>query len=425
MAHGLTMTGAIDWYIGKLLGVPKNSASAQLRLVCSVCFASAFLNNTPIVALMIPIVLRWAKTIRISAQQLLIPMSYGTIMGGTCTLIGTSTNLVLAGMLEEKHGIEISLFDITPYGVPVALMGIAYLIIFGPILLPGRRSGSGGSPFDGDEILLGARITPWSPAAGRSVKRSGLRDTGGLYLVSVWRAATGNTHRAVGPEFVLNVNDVIYFSGLIEGFGEFCHEHGLDLLTNESLEAVDVAQDPVDDNTVTSPLMASLSQEDGNTIGSPNRALRSPRRNSVEDEHLRCINHMTGMNFDILTLSARCKIHSHVFNFLLDIIQGIAPVKSTKVNQIDIVIDNRSDNRLVLVGINARDRPGLLLDISKCLLRLDLQLHRTEAAVLEERSVSVWRCTYNENIDPDEGEVRAKLNVSLSIVPCYTHLDIQ
>lgn len=315
MAHGLAMTGAIDWYIGKLLGVPKNSASAQLRLVCSVCFASAFLNNTPIVALMIPIVLRWAKTIRISAQQLLIPMSYGAIMGGTCTLIGTSTNLVLAGMLEEKHGIEISLFDITPYGVPVALMGIAYLIIFGPILLPGRRSGSGGSPFDGDEILLGARITPWSPAAGRSVKRSGLRDTGGLYLVSVWRAATGNTHRAVGPEFVLNVNDVIYFSGLIEGFGEFCHEHGLDLLTNESLEAADVAQDPVDDNTVTSPLMASMSQEDGNTIGSPNRALRSPRRNSVEDEHLRCINQMTGMNFDILTLSAPVKFNLTYLTF--------------------------------------------------------------------------------------------------------------
>jgi UTP:GlnB (protein PII) uridylyltransferase len=78
----------------------------------------------------------------------------------------------------------------------------------------------------------------------------------------------------------------------------------------------------------------------------------------------------------------------------------------------------------VLVGINARDRPGLLLDISKCLLLLDLQLHRTEAAVLDERSVSVWRCTY-KNIDPDKGEVWAKLNVSLSTVPCYTHLGIQ
>ncbi len=281
------MTGAIDWYIGKLLGTPKNEASAQLRLVCSVCFASAFLNNTPIVALMIPIVLRWAKTIRISAQQLLIPMSYGTIMGGTCTLIGTSTNLVISGMLEEQYPlIKINLFDVTPYGVPVALMGIAYLIIFGPMLLPGGRRGSGASPFDGDEILLGARITSWSPAAGRSVKRSGLRDTGGLYLVSVRRAATGNIHRAVGSEFVLNVNDTVYFSGLIEGFGEFCHEHGLELLTNESLEATAVAQDPTDD-AATSPLMSS-SVDDGD-------AKRSASI-SDEDESLRRINLLTGTN---------------------------------------------------------------------------------------------------------------------------------
>ena len=274
------MTGAIDWYIGKLLGVPKNSASAQLRLVCSVGFASAFLNNTPIVALMIPIVLRWAKTIRVSNQQLLIPLSYGTIMGGTCTLIGTSTNLVIAGLLEDDYGVAVKLFDVTPYGVPVAIMGIAYLIIFGPMLLPGG-SGSGGSPFDGDEILLGARITSWSPAAGRSLKRSGLRDTGGLYLVSVRRAATGNIHRAVGSEFVLNVNDIVYFSGLIEGFGEFCHEHGLELITNESLHVAAIAQDPTDD-AATSPLMSS-SVDDGDV-----------KVSSDDEERLRRINLMTG-----------------------------------------------------------------------------------------------------------------------------------
>jgi hypothetical protein len=287
VAHGLTMMGAIDWYIGKLLGVPKNVASAQLCLVCSICFASAFLNNTPIVALMIPIVLRWSKTIRVSAQQLLIPMSYGTIMGGTCTLIGTSTNLVISGLLQDEYGVGMSIFDVTPYGVPAALMGIAYLIIFGPMLLPGGRSGSGESPFDGDEILLGARITSWSPAAGRSVKRSGLRDTGGLYLVSVRRAATGNIHRAVGSEFVLNVNDIVYFSGLIEGFGEFCHEHGLELVTNESLEAGTIAQDPADD-AATSPLMSSSEIDDVNAKGSS-----TP---SDEEERLRHINLMTGTN---------------------------------------------------------------------------------------------------------------------------------
>ena len=236
MAHGLTVTGAIDWYIGKLMGHPTTTAGAQLRLMVPVTFVSAFLNNTPIVAVMIPIVLRWARTIRVSASQLLIPLSYAAIFGGTCTLIGTSTNLVVSGLLEENYGVVITLFDVTPYGVPVAIFGIAYMMIFGPLLLPGGKGGSGGSPFDGDEILLGARITSWSPAAGRSVKRSGLRDTGGLYLVSVRRAATGNIHRAVGEEFVLNVGDIVYFSGVIEGFGEFCHEHDLEIVTNESSE---------------------------------------------------------------------------------------------------------------------------------------------------------------------------------------------
>jgi UTP:GlnB (protein PII) uridylyltransferase len=103
-----------------------------------------------------------------------------------------------------------------------------------------------------------------------------------------------------------------------------------------------------------------------------------------------------------------------------DIIQGLAPVKSMKFNenkQAQVVISADTRSHLVLIGVNARDRPGLLLDISKCLLRLDLQLHRSEAAVLEDRSVSVWRCTYMENRDraPDEGEISAVLSVSLVI----------
>jgi UTP:GlnB (protein PII) uridylyltransferase len=89
-------------------------------------------------------------------------------------------------------------------------------------------------------------------------------------------------------------------------------------------------------------------------------------------------------------------------------------------NQIVIATDKRSSIRLLLIGVNARDRPGLLLDISKCLFRLNLQLHCTEAAVLDERSVSVWRCTYMENIDPDAGEISAVLSVSL-VTLHFTH----
>ena len=87
-------------------------------------------------------------------------------------------------------------------------------------------------------------------------------------------------------------------------------------------------------------------------------------------------------------------------------------LNDNKQAQIVIAADNRSSSRLVLIGVNARDRPGLLLDISKCLLRLNLQQHRTEAIVLEERSISVWRCTYMENEETDAEEISAVLSVS-------------
>lgn len=245
VADGISKTGALDWYMGKILGRPKSAASAQLRLMVPVTLVSAFLNNTPVVAVMMPIVQKWAKNNNISVQQLLMHLSFASILGGTCTLIGTSTNLVVVGLLNERYpndpDVNVELFDLGLYGVPVALAGIAYMILASPYLLPGgkRRStaGQGDILLDSQEdILLAARLAPWSPAAGRSVKRSGLRDTGGIYLVSVYRAATGNVHRAVGQEFVLNVGDILYFTGLIEGFGEFCDEHGLEILTNDSVE---------------------------------------------------------------------------------------------------------------------------------------------------------------------------------------------
>jgi hypothetical protein len=243
VAEGINKTGALDWYMGKLLGRPSTSAAAQLKLMIPISIVSAFLNNTPVVVVMIPIVQKWAKNIGISVQQLLIPLSFATILGGTCTLIGTSTNLVVVSLLQERYPndpeMHIGLFDLGEFGVPIAIAGICYLLLASPFLLPGGAWSKDGDrgivPIDSqDDILLGARLTPWSPAAGRSVKRSGLRDTGGIYLVSVHRVATGNVHRAVGQEFVLNVGDLVWFTGLVEGFGEFCENHGMEVLTNET-----------------------------------------------------------------------------------------------------------------------------------------------------------------------------------------------
>lgn len=119
------------------------------------------------------------------------------------------------------------------YGVPITFVGIAYVILITPWLLVRGKQALVGNDTDARDVLLGARLTQWAPAAGRSIQRSGLRDTGGIYLVRVKRAATGNIHHAVGPEFVLQVGDILYFTGLVESFGDFCSEHGLEVVTNE------------------------------------------------------------------------------------------------------------------------------------------------------------------------------------------------
>ncbi len=123
VAAGISRTGALDWYMGKLLGRPNNAASAQLRLMLPIAVVSAFLNNTPVVAVMIPIVQKWGKNVGVSPQQLLIPLSFASILGGTCTLIGTSTNLVVVGLLQTRYPGDdvgnVGLFDLGKYGIPV------------------------------------------------------------------------------------------------------------------------------------------------------------------------------------------------------------------------------------------------------------------------------------------------------------------
>ncbi len=124
VAAGLRETGAVAWLVQGVLGRPRNLFNAQLRLMAPVAAASGFMNNTPVVAMFLPAVIDWARQNRLPVSKLLIPLSYASILGGTCTLIGTSTNLVVNGLLISHAGLPgLGMFDIARVGLPAALAG--------------------------------------------------------------------------------------------------------------------------------------------------------------------------------------------------------------------------------------------------------------------------------------------------------------
>mmetsp|Transcript_26730 Transcript_26730/g.53353 ORF Transcript_26730/g.53353 Transcript_26730/m.53353 type:complete len:1289 (+) Transcript_26730:191-4057(+) len=436
VAAGIQVTGGLDWYMSKLLGRPNSIPSAQIRLMLPIALVSAFLNNTPVVVVMIPIVQKWGKNIGISQSQLLVPLSFASILGGTCTLIGTSTNLVVSGLLQDRYpndpSMNIGLFDLGAFGVPVLFVGITLIVLASPYLLPGGKKGRKDEtiPMDDGSILLGARLTKWSPAAGRSVKRSGLRDTGGIYLVSVYRASTGNVHRAVGQEFILNVDDILYFTGLIEEFGQFCEHHGLEVVTNESDVATNRQATIADESTNDSNNIIDEADVNG-----ANKKVKfaSIVQTTIKEAHGIQDDERLPLTIETTAMSPKSSLFSieaekmRALNRMRDMIRGYDPSEpigdepNVALNEIAlhgpskivVVLDSSDLEDMVLVGINANDRPGLLLDISRGLHSLGLQLHHTEAAVIQDRSFSIWRCEVMNSAHSDADEIWSILSAQL------------
>ena len=140
VSEGIRQSGALSTIVKKLLPEEKTTvAKAQLRLLPIVSAFSAFLNNTPVVVIFAPIVKNWAKKIGLSCTKFLIPLSYATILGGLCTLIGTSTNLVVHGMMIEKGLPGMKMFDLAFIGIPITVAGLAFIILTSKKLLPAER----------------------------------------------------------------------------------------------------------------------------------------------------------------------------------------------------------------------------------------------------------------------------------------------
>ena len=121
IAAALIETGAVKWVSGLLLGKPGSVVGAQLRLLFPTAVLSAFINNTAVVAIFIPAVQEWSTRLKIAPSKLLLPLSYAAILGGTCTIIGTSTNLIVYGLLKDAFQINLNFFEIAYVGYTISV----------------------------------------------------------------------------------------------------------------------------------------------------------------------------------------------------------------------------------------------------------------------------------------------------------------
>ena len=231
VAAALRESGGLALVSHRALGLPRSVAAAQARMMLPVTLMSAFLNNTPIVAMMMPLVIDWAKKIGISASKLLIPLSYATILGGTCTLIGTSTNLVVYGLLLQHSKTErLGLFDIAWIGVPCAVIGLVYIIAFSRWLLP-ERLPAGRLFEDPRQYTVEMLVEPGSPLVGRSIEEGGLRHLPGVYLMEIDRE--GQVLAAVSSSERLQAGDRLVFTGIVTSVVDLQRIRGLTPATDQ------------------------------------------------------------------------------------------------------------------------------------------------------------------------------------------------
>jgi di/tricarboxylate transporter len=193
-----------------------------LRMMMFVSTISAFLNNTPIVAFMIPYVQDWSRKTGHPASKFLIPLSFATILGGMMTVIGTSTNLVLNGLIIDYKLTALGWQDFLFLGIIVTLMGWAYLYFIGYNILPSNSNKLEQVRGNIKEYIVETEIFPDSKLAGKSVKDAGLRNLSDLFLVEIIR--DDEVISPVTPDLILRVGDNLFFSGKTESIYELINK---------------------------------------------------------------------------------------------------------------------------------------------------------------------------------------------------------
>lgn len=241
LSAALVKCGAVD----RLSALVERSARWPYALVVLALFIlvagiSAFINNTPVVVVFLPVVLKLARTMRLSPSKLLIPLSFAAVFGGTCTLVGTSTNLVVNGIITSRGLPGFSMFELGWLGLPAALIGAVYLALLGNRLLPVRQMlTSILSEEERREYITEAFVQPDSPVLGKTLAEAGLTRQRGIRVLEIVR--DGVALYLVPAEVRLKAGDRIIMACRMTGIVHTRRTAGVDLVTELNLGLEQIA----------------------------------------------------------------------------------------------------------------------------------------------------------------------------------------
>ncbi len=223
-ARAADISGLLQPLLDRFIGHGPPPRGLLARIAFPLTFASGFLNNTTLVAMSIPAVVDMCNRKGLSPSRFLIPVSYAAVLGGVITTIGTSANLTVSGLLRESGYRPLGLFELTPVGLPIALVGTLVLVLVAGRLLP-ERGPERPDAIGGRDYSVSMAVQRDGPIVGRTVEAAGLRQLQGVYLVAIERG--GERIAPVSPTIELHANDILTFVGRVDEVVDLQRMRGL------------------------------------------------------------------------------------------------------------------------------------------------------------------------------------------------------
>ena len=229
LSAGLLKTGFVDVLGGRIARLAGGSELRLLALILAVVVPlSAFINNTAAVAILLPMIIGLTRDMGIPPSRMLMPLSYSGQLGGTLTLIGTSTNLLVAGLIIDLGVERIRLFDITPPALILVLVGITYILTVGRRLVPDRESSQELlETYELHEYLTALVVRDDSPMTGRTLEESDFGKKQGLRVLRIDR--DGEVVKEPGPDTEVRAGDMLLVEGSIPHIADLRRRHGVEL----------------------------------------------------------------------------------------------------------------------------------------------------------------------------------------------------